>query len=262
VLQSGELTSESFVKRIDTLIKKIHQKTNDKLRITLSVGEQKKETYKRWFESGAHRYLLRIETSNSELYEKLHPKDGKHLHKIRLKALESLKSIGYQTGTGVMIGLPFQTTEDLADDLLFMKNFEIDMVGMGPYIEHHNTPLYTYRQMLLPLGERFMLSLKMIALLRILMPKINIAAATALQAIDKMGREKGFKAGANVIMPNITPGKYRNNYKLYDNKPCTDENPEDCTSCLQSRIAMTGNEIGLGHWGDSLHYKENQQIKL
>jgi biotin synthase len=258
VMQSGELESESFISRIDRLVKKIHQKTNAKLRITLSVGEQTEETYKRWYESGAHRYLLRIESSNSDLYEKLHPANGKHLYSRRLKALESLKKIGYQTGTGVMIGLPFQTMADLADDLLFMKKFEIDMVGMGPYIEHHHTPLFEYRHSLLPLDERFMLSLRMIAVLRILMPKINIAAATALQAIDKMGREKALKAGANVIMPNITPGKYRNNYKLYDNKPCTDENPEDCTNCLQARIAITGNEIGLGDWGDSLHFTEKK----
>jgi biotin synthase len=260
VLQSGELESESFIQRIDQLLKKIHQKTNGKLRITLSVGEQSAETYKRWYESGAHRYLLRIESSNSELYEKLHPGDGKHMHSKRLKALESLKKIGYQTGTGVMIGLPFQTYSDLADDLLFMQNFEVDMVGMGPYVEHRHTPLYEYRHTLLPLTDRLILSLRMIAILRLLMPKINIAAATALQAIDKMGREKAMKAGANVIMPNITPGKYRNNYKLYDNKPCTDENPEDCTNCLQARIAMTGNEIGLGDWGDSLHYSDKESL--
>jgi biotin synthase len=256
VLQSGELKSKTFIQRIDTLLQKIHQKTNGKLRITLSVGEHSEETYKRWFESGAQRYLLRIESSNKELYEKLHPGDGNHEYSKRLAALESLKKIGYQTGTGVMIGLPFQTPEDLADDLLFMRNFGVDMVGMGPYIEHHHTPLYDYRNALLSLQERFLLSLRMIAVLRLLMPKINIAAATALQAIDKMGREKALKAGANVIMPNITPGKYRNNYKLYDNKPCTDENPEDCTNCLQARISMTGNEIGLGDWGDSLHYSD------
>jgi biotin synthase len=258
VLQSGELGSESFIQRIDQLLKKIHQKSNGNLRITLSVGEQKEETYRRWYESGANRYLLRIESSNSELYEKLHPEDGNHLYSKRLMALESLKKIGYQTGTGVMIGLPFQTLSDLADDLLFMRNFGIDMVGMGPYVEHHHTPLYDYRHELLPINERLLLSFRMISILRLLMPKINIAAATALQAIDKMGREKALKAGANVIMPNITPGKYRNNYKLYDNKPCTDENPEDCTNCLQARIAMTGNEIGLGDWGDSLHFYENR----
>jgi biotin synthase len=256
VLQSGELVSKSFELRIKRLLNKIHQKTNNRLRVTLSLGEQKEETYRRWYENGAYRYLLRIESSGSALYEKLHPSDGKHMHLARLKALEALKKIGYQTGTGVMIGLPFQTLDDLADDLLFMKNFEVDMVGMGPYIEHHHTPLFDYRNTLLPLKERFSLSLRMVATLRLLMPKINIAAATALQAIDKMGRERALKVGANVIMPNITPGSYRNNYKLYDNKPCTDENPEDCTNCLQARIAMTGNEIGLGDWGDSLHYSK------
>ncbi len=124
-----------------------------------------------------------------------------------------------------MIGLPFQTLDDLAGDLLFMQQFNIDMVGMGPYLEHEETPLYEFRNTLLPREERFQLTLKMIAVLRILMKDINIAATTALQAIDKMGREKAIKIGANVIMPNITPGKYRDDYLLYQNKPCTDENP-------------------------------------
>jgi biotin synthase len=260
VLQSGELQSESFTRRIEELLKKIHHKTNGNLRVTLSAGEQTEETYKRWFEAGGHRYLLRIETSNPALYAKLHPSDGYHTHQKRLEALESLKKTGYQTGTGVMIGLPFQTTEDLANDLLFMKNFGIDMVGMGPYIEHADTPLIQHKNLLLPLKERFILSLKMIAILRLLMPKINIAAATALQTINKMGREKALKAGANVIMPNITPGQYRDNYKLYDNKPCTDENADDCTQCLEARIAMTGYEIGYGEWGDSMHFKKRNDL--
>ena len=259
VLQSGELASKAFTVRIEKLLKKIHVKTNGNLRITLSIGEHSEDTYRRWFESGAQRYLLRIESSNSELYQKLHPADGKHLYTKRLNALEALKKIGYQTGTGVMIGLPFLTLSDLADDLLFLRNFHIDMVGMGPYIEHRHTPFYELKHTLLSLNDRLTLSFKMIAILRIMMPEINIAAATALQAIDKMGREKALKIGANVIMPNITPGKYRNNYKLYDNKPCTDENPEDCTNCLQARIAMTGYEIGLGDWGDSLYYSQNRK---
>ncbi len=126
-----------------------------------------------------------------------------------------------------MIGLPFQDTGDLADDLLFMKEFNIDMVGMGPYIEHKDTPLYAYRNQLPPIKDRFHMALKMIATLRILMKDINIAAATALQAIDPLGREKAVKVGANIIMPNITPGKYRNDYSLYENKPCVDEEPEE-----------------------------------
>lgn len=254
VLQSGELSGKPFINRIDKLLRTIHRKTNSALHITLSCGEQSQETYQRWFESGAHRYLLRIESSNPELYNKLHPNDELHRFDKRLNALKMLQYTGYQTGTGVMIGLPFQTMDDLAGDLCFMRDFDIDMVGMGPYIEHENTPLYQYRHLLLPRDERFRLTLKMIAILRIIMKDINIASATALQAIDKIGREKAIKIGANVIMPNITPGKYRDDYKLYDNKPCTDENAEDCTSCLEVRIALTENSIALGEWGDSKHF--------
>jgi biotin synthase len=255
VLQSGELVAPSFTKRIDQLIKKIAQRTNGSLRITLSLGEQSDETFKRWFESGAQRYLIRMETSNRSLYNKIHPMDDIHSFDNRLRALESLKKIGYQTGTGVMIGLPFQTIDDLAGDLLFMKEFGIDMVGMGPYIEHQDTPLYSFNKHLISQTDRFFLALKMIAVLRLIMPNINIAAATALQAIDKMGREKALMAGANIIMPNITPGKYRDSYKLYDNKPCINENADDCTPCLEARIAMTGNEIGYGEWGDSKFFQ-------
>jgi biotin synthase len=125
------------------------------------------------------------------------------------------------------------------------------MVGMGPYIEHDDTPLFVHKNDLQPLEERFQLSLKMIAVLRILMPNINIASATALQAIDKLGREKALKVGANVIMPNITPGKHRDDYQLYQNKPCTDDSAEDCKNCLETRVALAGNTIGYGEWGDS-----------
>jgi biotin synthase len=127
---------------------------------------------------------------------------------------------------------------------------------MGPYIEHEETPLYQYRNELLSLSERFDLALKMIAILRLMMPDINIAAATALQAIDPLGREKAVKIGANIIMPNITPGTYRNDYALYQNKPCVDEEPEQCMGCLDARLALTECEIGYGEWGDSLHFKK------
>jgi biotin synthase len=256
VLQSGELASKAFTRRIENLLRKIHAHTRSELRVTLSLGEQSEKTYRCWFEGGAHRYLLRIETSDYKLYGRIHPRDKNHRFENRLHALELLKKTGYQTGTGVMIGLPFQTTTDLANDLLFMRDFGIDMVGMGPYLEHAHTPLSKYRHQLLPLTDRFNLSLRMIAILRILMPGINIAAATALQAIDKMGREKGIRAGANVIMPNITPEKYRDSYKLYENKPCIDEKADNCTTCLEARIGMTGNIIGYGEWGDSMHYQE------
>jgi biotin synthase len=261
VLQSGERDDKTFVERVDSLLKKIQKLSNGNLRVTLSTGEQSRETYQRWFESGAQRYLLRIESSNADLFEKIHPEDDRHSFERRLQSLIDLKDIGYQTGTGVMIGMPFQTLEDLARDLIFMKEFEIDMVGMGPYIEHKNTPLYQYKDELLPLQVRFDLALKMIAILRLMMPDINIAAATALQAIDKIGREKAIKAGANVIMPNITPGTYRDDYALYENKPCTDENPEDCSGCLETRIYMTDHEVAFGEWGDSAHYSNRMKSK-
>ncbi|MCF8226718.1 MAG: [FeFe] hydrogenase H-cluster radical SAM maturase HydE [Bacteroidales bacterium] len=259
VLQAGELRSPAFTRRIEKLCRGIKELSGGELGITLSLGEQDQDTYQRWFESGAHRYLLRIETSNRELYRKIHPPDEYHDFDTRNRCLRELQDIGYQSGTGVMIGLPYQTIERLADDLIFMKEIDVDMVGMGPYIEHHDTPLYRFRHELLPAGARFQLALKMIAALRILMKDINIAAATALQAIDPLGREKGIRAGANVIMPNVTPGLYRNDYALYENKPCTDEDPDDCLDCLDARVQLADGEIGYGEWGDSKHYMKRIQ---
>ena len=261
VLQSGEQQSEDFTERITNLIHKIKQATNPEFRFTLSLGEQSFETYKAWFEAGAQRYLLRIETSNEELYRKIHPDNKLHDFKTRLQCLEDIQKAGFQTGTGVMIGLPFQTIENLADDLLFLKEMNIDMVGMGPYLEHADTPLYEHRDSLIPLNDRFNLSLRMIAILRILMPTINIASTTALQSIVPMGREHGLRAGANVLMPNLTPGKYRGNYLLYENKPCIDEEADDCIDCLASRVQMIGEEISYNDVGDSKHYKKRQQYK-
>ncbi len=144
VLQSGELSNPTFVNRIDNLLKEIKRITNNEIGVTISLGEQTEETYKRWFDSGAHRYLLRIEATNKELFYKIHPNNSSHNFEERLECLNRLKRVGYQTGTGVMIGLPFQTTEDLADDLLFFKSMDMDMIGMGPYIEHEQTPLYNH----------------------------------------------------------------------------------------------------------------------
>lgn len=252
VIQTGEIASDQFTHRIEKLLKAIKKLSNDQLGITLSLGEQSFNVYKRWFDAGAHRYLLRIETSNEELYKKLHPED--HSFSTRVTCLENLKKAGYQTGTGVMIGLPRQTITDLANDLLFMQELDIDMVGMGPYIEHSETPLFDFTDNLWPLQQRFDMALKMIATLRILMKDINIAAATALQAIDPLGREKAIKVGANIIMPNITPSFYRNNYDLYENKPCVDEEPDQCQGCLDARLTLAESEIGYGEWGDSKHF--------
>lgn len=249
VLQSGEISSASFTERIEHLITGIKAISNSRLGITLSVGEQPETVYQRWFDAGAHRYLLRIETTNQFLYRKIHPDNQLHDFHRRLGCLYSLQKIGFQTGTGVMIGLPFQTAADLAGDLRFFERFGIDMVGMGPYIEHPQTPLYAFRQELLPLEERFEISLKMIAILRILMSDINIAATTALQAIHPQGREMGIRVGANIIMPNITPGYYHRDYQLYENKRFADD---------PMGITMPDCEPGYGEWGDSLHFKNRR----
>ena len=259
-IQSGELSSDAFTRKIDFILKEAMKLTNGEIGITLSCGEQSEDTYRRWFESGAKRYLLRIESSSEDLYYKIHPKDEGHNFAKRLKALESLKKTGYQTGTGVMIGLPFQTAEHLANDLLFMKQFDIDMCGMGPYIEHAQTPLYEHKVALLPLRERLNLSLKMVALLRILMPDINIAATTALQTIEKNGRERAIQIGANVLMPNITPKQYRDDYFLYENKPVSQQSNEDDLKFLEERLKNIGHEIGYFRQGNSKHYRKNRKL--
>ena len=254
VIQSGERSTKKFTKTIEYLLKEISRLTRNELHVTLSLGEQSEETYRSWFDAGAQRYLLRIETSNPELYRKIHPDNRLHRYESRLKNLQLLRKVGYMVGTGVMIGLPFQKTEDLADDLIFFRDFDIDMVGMGPYIEHKDTPLYLYRDQLLPLQERLLLSLKMVAVLRIIMKDINIAATTAMQTIDPHGREKALLAGANVMMPNITPLRYKQSYLLYNNKPGTEDDAEEGKLIMEQNIMNAGDEIGYGEWGDPRHF--------
>ncbi|MBE0646161.1 MAG: [FeFe] hydrogenase H-cluster radical SAM maturase HydE [Bacteroidales bacterium] len=255
VIQSGEESSQKFITTIERLLGEIRQLTNGELHVTLSLGEQKEEAYRRWFDAGAQRYLLRIETSNPELYKRLHPVDKMHTYNRRLETLSLIKKVGYQTGTGVMIGLPFQTVEDLADDLIFFREMDIDMAGMGPYIEHEETPLFEYRNQLLPIQERLEISLNMVALLRIMMPNINIAATTAMQTIDPQGRERALLAGANVMMPNLTPLKYKESYLLYNNKPGLEDDAEESKESMEEEIRRAGDKIGYGEWGNSRHYE-------
>jgi biotin synthase len=253
VLQAGERSDAAYVLRIEHLLKEIKKHTDERLGITLSLGEQTQDTYKRWLDSGAHRYLLRIETSNENLYKKIHPDTPLHSFHKRIECIERLKQCGYQTGSGVMIGLPFQTVPDLADDLLFLQRMDIDMVGMGPYLEHPDTPLYAHRNQLLSLPERLQLSLRMIATLRLLIPDVNIAATTALQTIDPLGREKGLMAGANVIMPNVTPAQDRRKYNLYQNKPFSEESTTEAIHHLAQSVERCGCRIAFGEWGDPQH---------
>jgi len=252
-IQSGENSSGAFIDTIEELISTIRRMTDNKLGITLSLGEQSRETYRRWYDAGAHRYLLRIETSNQSLYRKLHPDDEMHRYQRRLECLKAIQDTGYQTGTGVMIGLPYQTMGDLADDIIFMRDFDIDMCGMGPYIEHSDTPLGERGTDHRLLKERFSLSLRMIAILRIVMRDINIVASTAMQTIDPAGREKAVSCGANVVMPNLTPARYRDGYRIYEGKPGYNEVNESNVSGLNPDL-IPGITIGLGIWGDTPHY--------
>ena len=256
VLQSGERSDPAFTGFISEVVKEIKDITNGKLGITLSCGEQSAATYRDFFEAGAHRYLLRIETSDRELYKKLHPDDIHHDYDKRLDCVHLLKKTGFQVGTGVMVGLPFQTVDHLVRDILFLKEIDADMIGLGPYIEHSQTPLFVYRDQLWSQQDRLMMTLKTIAILRIIMKDINIASATALQAIDGFGRERALKFGANIIMPSLTPGKYRKDYLLYEDKPCIEENREECRDCLETRIKMVGDDIGYDEWGDPVHFKK------
>ena len=258
VIQSGERSSKKFIDTIEYLLREIAKTTRNELHVTLSMGEQDEDTYRRWFIAGSQRYLLRIETSNRELFKKIHPRNDLHSFERRIASLKLLRRTGFMVGSGVMIGLPFQTTEDLAEDLLFFHDFDIDMIGMGPYIEHQDTPLYRFRDWLLPPGERLQLSLKMVVILRIMMKNINIAATTAMQTIDPMGRQKALLAGANVMMPNITPLKYKENYLLYDNKPGTGDDAVRGKEAMELEIRNAGDETGYGEWGDPEHYRRRE----
>ena len=257
VLQSGERSNPKFVDFVERILRRIREATDGRLRVTLSLGEQSAGTYERWFLAGAHRYLLRIETSDEDLYRRLHPPD--HDFNRRFECLRLLRNIGYQVGTGVMIGLPGQTLHHLVDDILFFRDNDIDMIGMGPYLPHSDTPLGQHAS--IDKKQQLQLGLKMISATRLVVNDVNIAATTALQALDPKGREMGVLAGANVIMPNVTDTRYRPAYQLYDEKPCINENSTMCRGCLAHRIMAIGEEIGYDEWGDSLHYRNRLKGK-
>lgn len=249
VIQSGEIESEEHTRKIERTVQRIAELN---MGITLSLGEQDADVYKRWREAGATRYLLRIETANRQMYARLHPES--HSYDRRLKCLKELRKCDYQVGTGVMCALPGESVQNLADAIRFFRDEDVDMIGMGPYIPHPDTPLGVGVE--LDKERRLITGLKMIAAARITLPKVNIAAATALQALAEDGRERGIKAGANVLMPNVTDVEYRANYQLYAGKPCLNENAGLCRACLDRRLEAIGEKILYGERGDSLRYFE------
>ena len=200
--------------------------------VTLSLGERGEESFRRLFEAGADRYLLRHETADSDHYAMLHP-SGQRLEN-RKECLFALKRIGYQVGSGFMVGSPGQTTENLADDLLFLKELNPQMVGIGPFIPHHDTPFGTY-----PAGS-VELTVYLLGLIRLMLPHVLLPATTALGTLDPQGREKGILAGTNVVMPNLSPAAVRKKYSLYDNKLCTGEEAAESLSALKERIHRIG----------------------
>jgi biotin synthase len=224
VLQSGEDS------RGDGLVLEAVQRIKNDLdmAITLSVGERDGAVYKEFFAAGADRYLLRIETTDPELFKKLHPDDDLG---FRMRCLYDLKKIGYEVGTGIMVGLPGQTPDSIAGDLLFFKKLAPDMIGIGPFLPHQDTPLRGCK------NSDIFPTLKTLALIRLLLPLANLPATTAMGTIDPTGRQQALKIGANVIMPNFTPSKYREHYKLYDNKICVSEEYGKCAACT-AWIAM------------------------
>lgn len=212
--------------------------------ITLSIGEKSYDSYKALFEAGADRYLLRHETFDSVHYKKLHP--SSLTAENRQQCLWNLKEIGYQVGTGFMIGSPYQTSENLADDLLFIKSLNPQMIGIGPFISHHDTPFKDQT------SGSLELTLFMLGLLRLMLPKVLLPATTALGTISPNGRELGILAGANVIMPNLSPINLRKNYLLYDNKICTGDEAAESLNNLKRSMADIGYQIVVSR-GDSLN---------
>ncbi len=230
VLQSGEDSyySEDKMLHIIKEIKKLD------VALTLSIGEKSYEEYKAFKEAGADRFLLRIETTDEELYKKLHPcMDFEN----RKKCLQNICQLGYETGTGCLIGLPGQSLESLAGDILFFKKLNADMIGVGPFIPNDNTPLKDMR------GGTFELSLKVMALTRLLLPDINIPATTAMETLNPNGRVIALQSGANVAMPNVTEGAYRKKYELYPGKICINDTPAHCRGCITGKITSIGRFI-------------------
>ncbi len=235
VLQGGEdpyYTDE----RLEGIVRAIKQGYPD-CAVTLSVGEHSYESYKRWFDAGADRYLLRHETADAMHYQKLHPASLSLAN--RKRCLFDLKKIGFEVGSGFMVGSPYQTPQTIAADLLFLKELQPDMVGIGPFIPAKDTPFANE-----PAGSAE-LTCFLLGVIRLLLPAVLLPSTTALGTIDPLGREKGILSGANVVMPNLSPVRVRKKYALYDNKICTGDEAAECRFCLQRRVESIGYKIAV-----------------
>ena len=235
VLQGGE--DPGFPdERLCALVRTIRTRHPD-CAVTLSVGERERKSYEAFYRAGAERYLLRHETACAEHYRKLHPRSMSAEH--RYACLRTLKDIGFQVGAGMMVGSPYQTPEDLLTDLRFLQDLEPHMAGIGPFIPHQDTPFRSQ-----PAGG-LELTLRLLSILRLMMPKLLLPATTALGTIHPTGREMGLRAGANVVMPNLSPTDVREKYMLYNNKICTGEGADKCIRCLEFRVESAGCHLSM-----------------
>ena len=268
-IQAGERRDPKWVTFIGELLRDIHEMSCTEalpqgLGITLSLGEQSLEVYEYWAEANGNpdglRYLLRIESSNPELFHRLPCTPGKHEKVLehRYEALANLRKAGYQVGTGVMIGLPGQTIEDLVQDIRTFEKVGADMIGMGPYLTSLGADMVSLGQM--PHDDLLRLSLNMIAATRLVLRNVNIAAATALETLEPRGRIMGILHGCNVVMPNITPQMTRASYQLYDNKQGTESEPDSNVLLEQELEAVTGRVIGRHRFGSSLHFRNRNGL--
>ncbi|HIU75521.1 MAG TPA: [FeFe] hydrogenase H-cluster radical SAM maturase HydE [Candidatus Pelethocola excrementipullorum] len=243
VLQGGEdpwFTDDRLVE----IIRSVRENYPD-CAITLSAGEKPYNSYKKFREAGADRYLLRHETADEAHYRSLHPEEMSLT--TRKQCLYDLKSLGYQVGAGFMVGSPGQTLDNLAEDLIFLKDLNPQMVGIGPFIPHHDTKFAEEK------AGSVELTLFLLSVIRILLPKVLLPATTALGTLDPRGREKGLLAGANVVMPNLSPVKNRKQYDLYDNKICTGEEAAECRGCLMGRVESVGYHL-VDERGDAIDW--------
>lgn len=262
VMQAGEDPglSTDFIAEVIRAIKR-----ETPLAVTLSLGVRDVEELRAWREAGADRYLIRFETSNAELYARIHPhRPGQQLDRLQL--LGELRTLGYEVGSGVMVGIPGQTFDDLANDLLLFQQLDLDMIGVGPYLADPNTPL---GRLAARAGDdpaqvpaTAEMTRRVVAVARLLCPKANIPSTTALATIDPVaGREKGLASGANVVMPNLTPPAYRRLYAIYPDKACVGETAEKCQACLAQRIRRMGRTVGAGR-GDSPNWAHRNTLTL
>ena len=250
VLQGGEDMFYTDDMMVD-IIKSVKKEHTD-CAVTLSIGEKSYESYKAFFDAGADRYLLRHETADPGHYAKLHPSNLSSEN--RKQCLYNLKKIGFQTGAGFMVGSPYQTLENIADDLLFLKKLDPEMIGIGPFIPHKDTVFADEK------AGGLDLTLYLLSIIRLMLPTVLLPATTALGTIDPRGRELGILAGANVVMPNLSPVGVRKKYALYDNKICTGEEAAECMNCLKNRISNIGYEI-VADRGDNIKYKNMKEGK-